>query len=87
MEFQNAKPAPKGDQAAYAHTVKAPAPSLSLGGGALGVVAGLGSSIAGPRRGARVRVFVCTCRVCVCVGTCRVKYQRVNRRGGHFRSG
>ena len=28
-----AKPTPKGDQAVFAHTIKAPAPSLSLGGG------------------------------------------------------
>ena len=33
MVFHYAKPTPKGDQAVFAHTIKAPAPSLSLGGG------------------------------------------------------
>ena len=68
-KIQNAKPAPKGDQAAYVHTVKAPGPSLSLG-----VEAGLRSSIAGQCRGpgGRARACVCTCRVCVCACACRV---------------
>ena len=31
--YQFTKPAHRADQAAFAHTMKAPAPSLSLGGG------------------------------------------------------
>ena len=47
--IQDGKPAPKGEQAAHAHTLKEQAPSLSLGGvwsTALGVAVVLGLSIA-----------------------------------------
>ena len=74
LRIQIAEPAPKGDQAASAHTVKAPAPSLSSGGGLIysprcGSWSGIEHSWAA-QRGA------CAC-VCVyvsgvCVGTCRV---------------
>jgi hypothetical protein len=59
------------DQAAYTHTVKVPAPSLSLGGG-LDDECGIGSSIALPRMEAHVGVCVSLCVragvVCVCRG-------------------
>ena len=67
--IQDAKPAPKGDQAAYAHTVNAPAPSLSLGGGLIYSPrccsrSGIEHSWAAPE-GACACVCVRACRVCV----------------------
>jgi hypothetical protein len=58
------------DQAVYAHTVKAPAPSLSLGGvwsTVLDVECGTGSIVARPRTEAHAGV-------CLCVHYCIAKF-------------
>jgi hypothetical protein len=59
-------PAHRADQAAFAHTVKAPAPSLSLGGGLIYSPRcctwdQIDHSLAS-HRGARWRVCVCVCK-------------------------
>jgi hypothetical protein len=67
IDYRFTKQAPRVDQAVFAHTVKAPAPSTSLGGGVLNswmLHVGSGSSTAWPRIGARACVWV-GCVVCM----------------------